>query len=125
MGKLMLAGICFLTLGCTSIRMKYESLVQVDGKTNQFVYVNSYPVGGAHSSLCYITGIFLGGSCWYYLVMPTVRQKAMIIEEAQNRLATQLTGKTFNEDFTGVSKVDFSEGPEEMKLAPRERAYTP
>ncbi|MGZ5278437.1 MAG: hypothetical protein ACXWC9_00745 [Pseudobdellovibrionaceae bacterium] len=125
MKNLLLILTCSVALGCTTIRMKYESTVKVDGQTNQFTYVNSYPVGGAHSSLCYITGIFLGGSCWYYLVMPTVQQKVMVIEEAQNHLNTKMAGKKFDEDFLRVSKVSFEDGAEETEFKPKVRAYTP
>ncbi len=122
MKKILALGLCAFVLGCTSIRMKYESVVQVDGQNQRYTYVNTYPVGGAYSSLCYISAIALGGSCWYYLVMPTVLQKNMIIEEAQSRLATKMTGKKYEEDFQGVRKVSFDEGPEEINLAPLERA---
>jgi hypothetical protein len=123
MKKYVLLALCLFTLSCTSIRMKYESTVEVDGQANTFTYVNTYPVGGAYSSLCYISAIAFGGSCWYYLVMPTVLQKSMIIEEAQNKLATKMVGKSYQEDFTRVSKVSFDEGPEELNLTPQSRAF--
>ncbi len=126
MKNVVLALLCFSVLGCTTIRMKYESVVTVDGQAKDYTYVNSYPVGGAHSSLCWITGIFAGGSCWFYLVMPTVQQKAMIIEEAQNKLADKLKGQQFAEQGPPrLSKVNYENGDEELLLNPRARAYTP
>ncbi len=123
--KLILSLIVTAVLGCTTIRMKYESTVTVDGQPQSYTYINTYPVGGAHSSLCWITGIFWGGSCWYYLTMPTVIQKKMIIEEAQNRLATHLAGKKFEEIGPyDVSKVSWDEGPEQISVGTPARAYT-
>lgn len=126
MRKLFLALMCFMVLGCTTIRMKYESMVNVEGTTNRYTYVNSYPVGGAYSSLCYLTAILWGGTCWYYTVMPTVNQKSVIIEEAQNKLAAQLAGKKFEElDLVSVSKVSYEAGAEEISIIPLGSAGTP
>jgi hypothetical protein len=108
---------CLAVAGCTTIRMKYESTVEVEGVSQPYTYINSYPVGGAHASLCMLTGIFFGGYCWYYLVMPTVLQKGQAIQEAQNRLPSQLAGKKFEEVGPySVSKVSFDEGTEEIRI---------
>ena len=56
--------------------------------------------------------------------MPTVQQKAMIIEEAQNKLSSQMAGKKFEEDSIKVRKLNFENGGEEQNLAAKERAYT-
>lgn len=121
MKKLLIAVVCVGLLGCETIRMKYESQVVVDGQNNKFTYENSYPVGGAFSSLCYITGIFVGGTCWYYLVMPTVQQKALIAEDANDYLSKKLAGKKYEETFQRVSKVNYSEGDEMAELRVKER----
>jgi hypothetical protein len=117
---------CLALIGCTTIRMKYESTVNVDGVSLPYTYTNSYPVGGAHASLCMLTGIFFGGYCWYYLVMPTVLQKGQAIGEAQNRLPSQLAGKKFEEIGPySVSKVGFDEGPEEIQVGSPVRVQNP
>lgn len=113
----------FFMLGCQTIRMKYESVVEVSGEPtkSKFTYVNSYPVGGAHASLCWLTGIAFGGSCWFYLAMPTVQQKAILVEDANDYLSKKYTGKKFEEDRIKVTKVGFVEGGEEAELTPKER----
>jgi hypothetical protein len=117
---------CLSFAGCTTIRMKYESTVEVEGVSQSYTYINSYPVGGAHASLCMLTGIFFGGYCWYYLVMPTVLQKGQVIQEAQNRLPSQLAGKKFEEVGPySTSKVSFDEGAEEIRIGSSTANQTP
>ncbi|PIS10661.1 MAG: hypothetical protein COT73_08310 [Bdellovibrio sp. CG10_big_fil_rev_8_21_14_0_10_47_8] len=120
--KILVLGFVFITMGCQTIRMKYESTVTAeDGTRDQFLYENSYPVGGAHPTLCAITGILLGGSCWYYLVMPTVQQKQAILEDAETVLNKKMAGKKYDEAKVRVSRVSFSEGEEEFELRPKNR----
>lgn len=113
--------ICFTLAACQNIRMKYESVVESDGSRQKYTYANSYPVGGSYSSLCYITGIFLGGTCWFYLVMPTVQQKTWIMEDANDYLSKKLAGQKYEESSVRISKVSYSEGGEEALLQPKER----
>jgi hypothetical protein len=110
--------LCLLTLSaCSTIRMKYESTVVFDNNDRQkFVYVNSYPVGGAHAVLCGATAIFLGGYCWFYLVMPTTIQTVELKEEAAKALTQKAAGKQFEERRIFTERVGFSEGQPEVYL---------
>lgn len=122
MKKFFLLAVSLLLLSCSSIRMKYESDILVEGqKTQHFVYENSYPVGGAHAPLCGITAIFLGGSCWYYLVMPTVQQKQIIAEDADDFLKKKMGPAKFEEEKIKVSKVSYQEGSEQTEFFEKER----
>lgn len=76
--------------GCSTIRMKYQAEVKPTAKvtsTQVFTHEQSYDVGGANKELCIITGIFLGGYCWFYTVMPTMQQKDWILKDANRQLS--------------------------------------
>ena len=106
-----------LATACSTVRMKYESTIIADSNQRQkFIYVNSYPVGGAHAVLCGATAIFLGGYCWFYLVMPTTVQSEQLKEDAANALKTKLGEKQYEERRIFVERVSFSEGPSEVFL---------
>ncbi|MCB0363215.1 MAG: hypothetical protein KDD35_10855, partial [Bdellovibrionales bacterium] len=61
------------------------------GNQTELVRVEkSYPVGGALKPLCILTAIGLGGSCWYYLVLPTTQQKAQFKMDAQQLVKNEL-----------------------------------
>jgi hypothetical protein len=75
---------------CSTIRMTYQAEVKPsNGKLQKFTHERSYPVGGANQELCIITGIFLGGYCWFYTVMPTVQQKDQVASDAKRYLVKQ------------------------------------
>lgn len=106
-----------LFLGCQTLRMQYESTLETDkGENQKFTYVDSYDVGGAHAVLCGITGIFFGGYCWFYLVMPTTVQQQVIIDDAQTYLTKQMNGKKFEENNVRISRVSFSDGEQKASI---------
>jgi hypothetical protein len=104
--------------------MKYESVVTTeDGKENNFVYENSYPVGGAHSVLCAVTGIFWGGYCWFYLAMPTTYQQQVVLDDADEYLKKTMAGKKYEENNAKVSRVSFDAGNETASLNNKVKPY--
>lgn len=109
----------FFSIGCQTIQLKYESVVEFEGEPvkSKFTYINSYPVGGAYVSLCWLTGIAFGGSCWFYLAMPTVHQKSVLIEDANRALNQKYGSKKYEEDRIKVTKVSFTKGVEEVDLS--------
>lgn len=117
--RLMLVLFSLLFLGCQTLRMQYESTIEMDkGENQKFTYVDSYDVGGSHAALCVITGIFLGGYCWFYLVMPTTVQQQVIVDDAQAYLTKQMNGKKFEENNIRISRVGFSDGDQHASLVP-------
>jgi len=75
--SIILAFLFVFVSGCSTMRLEYKAdVTKEDGQRVRYSYSRSYPVGGSTETLCYITGIFLGGACWFYFVMPTVDQSA-------------------------------------------------
>jgi hypothetical protein len=123
MKKLVLILSCFWFVGCSTIRLNYESTVETKGSEDQkFYYTQSYDVGGAHQALCIITGIFAGGYCWFYLVMPTRVQKMDLIDDAQAALKKQMAEKEYEESNVTISRENFTEGEVKMSLIPASQA---
>lgn len=75
-----------LTSSCSSIRMRYAADLETgDGRKGTYVFEKSYTVE-TFPVFCGVTAIFLGGACWFYLVMPTVPQ----VNKMQNDAHAQL-----------------------------------
>src|SRR5437660_10289727 len=73
--------------GCSTMRLEYKAdVTKEDGQNVRYSFARSYPVGGSAETLCYITGIFLGGTCWFYFAMPTVNQSTVAEEDALTAL---------------------------------------
>jgi len=107
-----LAGICVmvtLLTGCSTIRMKYSAPYEAPGgKTRRAVYEKGYPVGGI-DVLCPLTAVFFGGACWFYTVMPTVRQKNMIRADATIVFAKKLPGARIDQDEEVIESTGYTE----------------
>ena len=114
---LMILLFVFLT-GCSTIRMSYQADVTAgDGRTGTYTLKKSYDIGGPHSAFCALTGIFLGGSCWFYLVMPTVNQNNQIRKDARQHL-DKVFGKTSYEvQEQNVDRDSWSDLSEESKIS--------
>ncbi|MGE0529564.1 MAG: hypothetical protein AB7G93_08515 [Bdellovibrionales bacterium] len=103
MTVLRVCALALLLSGCGTIRMAYEAQVN-----DQHVRVEkSYPVGGAYKELCYITAIGLGGSCWFYTVMPTVEQKNQMREDALRMVAQKLGNTNIEPKRESVYRVSW------------------
>lgn len=94
-----------LLSSCSSIRMQYYTEIKTtEGKTAKFRYRQSYDVS-PHDTLCGLTAIFLGGACWFYLVMPTVNQQQAIREDGERELSKQLKGGKYEPVRAGASQA--------------------
>jgi hypothetical protein len=103
-----------LLSACGTVRMRYED--KVDGK--DVVVEKSYPVGGAYKPLCYLTGIFLGGSCWFYLVMPTVEQKQVMREDIGPLLAQKLGVASVSTSNGKIKRISWEDKESDLRVAP-------
>jgi len=76
------------TLACSNMRLRYTAKMASPKGEEQLVKLEkSYPVGGSYKTLCYVTAIAFGGSCWFYLVMPTTDQKEQFRTDAKRILS--------------------------------------
>lgn len=97
--KILLLTFGFALTACSTVRFGYEGETKDSkGETKVVRVEKSYPVGGAFTPLCYITAIAAGGSCWFFLVMPTVDQKQTLRTDAIKLAKKEL----------GVDNVEFA-----------------
>lgn len=102
--------------GCSSIRMKYEGDFKTnDGKAGTVTAEKTYPLNG-DETICIATAIFLGGYCWYYLVMPTVPQTKQM--EADVKISLGETLKSENYTLTTVSnkRLSWDAGDDKIEI---------
>lgn len=82
--------------GCSSIRMEYEGEITTqDGKKAFVKAEKSYKIPSHHSTMCGITGIFAGGYCWFYLVMPTTQQRSTMESEVKSVINEKLKSTNY------------------------------
>jgi hypothetical protein len=112
---LCLLGIFFCA--CSTIRMQYQGDVDTaDGKTQHYVYEKSYEIP-LFPTLCPVTAIFLGGACWYYLVMPTVQQGQMVTADAHTAIAKQFKSTGLKPSKESADRVSWDQKPESSSLS--------
>lgn len=87
---LFVMSLLLLSGACGTIRLKYQGEMKNASEDKVVIVEKSYPVKGAFKPLCIISGIFFGGSCWYYLVMPTVAEKKEFKADAYRLIEKRL-----------------------------------
>ena len=106
----------FCLVSCSSIRMSYDASIKTeDGREGQFKMKKSYDVG-AEPVLCGLTGIFLGGACWYYLAMPTTNQERQIEADSEQELSKTLKNGKFSVVSKSVTQDGWTDKPKESTL---------
>lgn len=124
-GPLFLA-LALFTSACGTMRLNYEGEVRAaDAKPASYNLKKSYEVGGPHKMLCILTGVFFGGYCWYYTVMPTTEQSRRIEQDAQARLDKIYGSGKYSLTRTKVEVDGWSEMEEQSNLVRSEDAPTP
>ncbi len=117
MKALLIAIVIMALTGCTTIRMTYTGEFKTeDGKTGSVVAEKSYDMGDADSTLCIITGIFLGGSCWFYTVMPTTQQRAQMQSDVESSLRDQLKTSKYSLTTIKNDKMNWEKGEDLLKV---------
>ncbi len=108
-----------LSLGCSNIRLRYEGTVQTkDGKVSNVMFEKSYAVKGGIPEFCIMTGIFMGGACWYYIVMPTVLQKNDIVNDATKYVRKSLNDETLQPQATMIDRISWEDLNDTATLSP-------
>lgn len=106
-----------LFIGCSTVRLQYKADVTTeDGRRAVYDLKKSYDVGGAHKTLCIVTGVFLGGSCWFYLAMPTAQQEDQISQDAQVRLAKTFPKGKYSIEKKNVDVVNWQDQEEDSTI---------
>jgi len=104
-------------VGCGTIRLDYRGeVIAKNGKPSQYRMKKSYQLEGPDKTFCALTAVFLGGYCWYYLVMPTTQQSARIENDAKLSLAKKLGENQFTLARKSVKVDGWSEGPDESVI---------
>ena len=117
MKALLLATLVFLS-ACSTMRLNYQADVKSpDGREAQYTLKKSYPVGGGHQTLCILTGIFMGGYCWFYLTMPTKVQSQSVEDDAHLRLAKAYGSGKYEVLSRTIEIENWREEPEDSKLS--------
>lgn len=100
----------FSFTGCATIRLGYEGKMTNQKGQNEVVKVEkSYPIGGAIKPLCIITAIGLGGSCWFYLTMPTTAQRALFRADALRLAKKSLNNEAIELQDEKISRVNWQD----------------
>jgi hypothetical protein len=110
-------------LGCSTIRLNYQSKFEAaDGRKGQYHMVKSYEIGGPYSTLCPLTAIFIGGACWFYLVMPTVNQTQEIEADAETKLNQTLGAGKYKIVSSSVERESWRQDEEisQVLFAPKD-----
>jgi hypothetical protein len=115
-GAILFLLVALLGSGCTSIRMRYDADVAVGGKTAKFSHEQSYSIGSGLPVLCVLTGIFFGGACWFYTVMPTTDQRRQSEADAKAALEKALGGKSYEISACTNDRVGWTNDPESVNL---------
>lgn len=117
MRNLLIALIVLSMTGCGTIRLRYKGEIQTDkNEKAHFTYLKSYDVTSAQSTTCALTAIFLGGACWFYLVMPTVNQANEIKKDADAQLLKTMKGQKFTKVEEIVTQESWSSGEVDARL---------
>ncbi len=100
----------FSFTSCATIRLGYEAKVTNSKGQNEVVKVEkSYPIEGAIKPLCIITAIGLGGSCWFYLAMPTTSQRAQFRTDALRLAKKSLNNEAIELQDEKISRVNWQD----------------
>lgn len=118
MKKLILAiGLSLSLTACTTIRMKYEGEFKTqDGKKGTVKAEKSYDLGNSDSTMCMITGIFFGGYCWYYTVMPTTQQRQTMETDVKTALKENLKSESFELSTTKNDKINWEKQEDSLNV---------
>lgn len=118
MKKLLMSAFLALTLSaCTTIRMKYEGEFKTpDGKKGTVTAEKSYDLGNSDSTMCMVTGVFFGGYCWYYTVMPTTQQRQTMEKDVRTALQESLNGDKFELQTLKNDKVNWDKKEDSLNI---------
>ena len=117
MRKLALALLLLVfTTSCSHIRMGYDAQVKREsGAVSAYHFEKTYDTGSM-PTFCGVTAIFLGGACWFYLVMPTTPQEADVTADAKSRLEQLLSPASYEILRPRTDRVSWEEQPEAFEL---------
>ncbi|HLE12587.1 MAG TPA: hypothetical protein VI754_15125 [Bacteriovoracaceae bacterium] len=106
---LLLTTIILLTTSCSHMTIEYTA----DVKDNSQNYIGKYSLETTHSTgdlptWCWITGIFYGGACWAYLLMPLPSQKNSIQRNVDTRLDARLGVGNYNLQNIIITRRDWN-----------------
>jgi hypothetical protein len=103
---------------CSTVRLEYKAdVTTAEGKSAKYIFKRSYPVEGPHETLCWLTGIFLGGYCWYYLVMPTQQQSVQLEADALRRIEKAGAGRDYKIQSKWVDQDSWQQMDDEIKFS--------
>jgi hypothetical protein len=106
--KYILLAALFTFSSCSNIQMRYRAkITNSAGDKGAFVYDRSYRAGPTHT-WCWITGIFYGGACWNYALMPSSGQAETIRRDAEEKLKSLMEGHEFNIDRYRIIKLSWA-----------------
>lgn len=100
----------FSFTSCATIRLGYEGkMTNSKGQSEVVKVEKSYPIEGAIKPLCIITAIGLGGSCWFYLAMPTTTQRALFRADALRLAKKSLNNEAIELQDEKISRVNWQD----------------
>src|SRR5690606_28231234 len=107
--------VLLVAMGCATVRLEYRADVKLaNGNEAEVTYARSYDTSG-HMIACIITGLFYGGWCWAYTVMPFASQDAELTRDAERFLQSEF-GKKFSVKQTRIIKRGYSNLPLEKDV---------
>ncbi|MBU6376599.1 MAG: hypothetical protein KGQ59_11425 [Bdellovibrionales bacterium] len=103
--------------GCSSIRLRYEGEVKDSkGRVGTVSFEKSYDISGGIPVWCGLSAIYFGGACWYYLALPSVRQKKMCREDAQAAIEKKLKTTDFTLEENLVESISWKNKTETLDI---------
>ena len=103
----------FLLTACSTTRLKYEAtLVDDYFHTAQFEYQNSYAIEDK-AQKCWMTAIFLGGTCWTYLGGPDELLKEKLKLDAYNKVEEIFGPNNFKHRNISIDRYGWNDLPED------------
>ena len=123
--RLISLSLIFFLLSCSSIHLRLKSEYQTqNNQVGEFIYEKSYDTKTIMWA-CIVTGIFYGGACWVYTMMPMTVQESNIVADAQYALRDRLGVPQVEVINPVVDKDSWDNKPTELKVYPKSALLNP
>lgn len=123
--RLISLSLIFLLFSCSHINLRLKSEYQTrNNQGGEFIYEKSYDTKTIMWS-CIVTGIFYGGACWVYTMMPMTVQESNIIADAEQALRDKLGVPHVKIIRPFVQRDSWDNEPSDLKIYPHSALYEP
>lgn len=123
--RLISLSLILFLLSCSSIHLRLKSEYQTqNNQVGEFIYEKSYDTKTIMWA-CIVTGIFYGGACWVYTMMPMTVQENNIVSDAQYALRDRLGVPQVEVKDPVVDRVSWDNNPTELKIYPGSALVSP